>query len=562
MQDQENQIVVEKKGGQFAWFLLAFVLGLGLRLWRLGEMSFTLAEAQLAESTWQMALGQFVRLPGNMSYTGLSAVLFHLFEPSFFFTRLIPAIAGSSLILLPWFWRDTIREKTALVLAFGLAFDPILLSFSRLIVTPILAVAGAAWAVTAAKNRRPVLAGSLLAVGWLGGYSFWVIAICCAALLAWRKRQNAEPSNCDFRAKAFWLPFVTSFIISLALISTAFLLYTPGLGGVGAGFVEFIQLFGSSYQLPIYQPIITAVAYSILPLTFMIWGIIEDLVQKRAPKNLPAFVGWGLSVILCVLLGRQDLGLLVMAAFCAWLGAADQIATILVPPMEEKEVRVGASLFQIVILGYLLMISRRLVGVSVNPQDFRFTLFALAAGALLLVISTILINFGWSGKIGSESLKRSLLIILIIAAFGISLRSIEAFKERNSLSLLAGPILMPNHDTASALEELDRDGFVDKTEATVELGNLQEQFAWFFRNQNAPAERANLSQPDLILSENEKAVSTADEYRGKNVVLYRWINPQAVKPSDFLFVLFGKPLPVADQSGVLWVRLNLFTGAN
>ena len=121
---------------------------------------------------------------------------------------------------------------------------------------------------------------------------------------------------------------------------------------------------------------------------------------------------------------------------------------------------------------------------------------------------------------------------------------------------------MPNHDTASALEELDRDGFVDKTEATIELGNLQEQFAWFFRNQNALAERANLGQPDLILSENEKAVSAADEYRGKNVVLYRWINPQAVKPSDFLFVLFGKPLPVADQSGVLWVRLNLFTGAN
>ena len=116
----------EKEQHLFVWFLLAFLVGLGLRLWHLGSMRFTLAEAQIAQSAWQMAIGKATELPGNMSYAGLSALLFTLFEPSFFFARLMPALFGSSLILVPWFWRDRIGKKAALLLAIGLAIDPIL----------------------------------------------------------------------------------------------------------------------------------------------------------------------------------------------------------------------------------------------------------------------------------------------------------------------------------------------------------------------------------------------------------------------------------------------------
>ena len=155
MRMDEKETLCESKHSQFTWFLLAFLVGLGLRLWRLGEMRFTLAEAQIAQSAWQMASGNAAGMPGNMSYAGLSALLFQLFEPSFFFARLLPVLFGSSLILVPWFWRKELGEKIALVLAFGLAIDPILLSFSRQIVTPIFVLAGLAWAVTA--DRKSVV---------------------------------------------------------------------------------------------------------------------------------------------------------------------------------------------------------------------------------------------------------------------------------------------------------------------------------------------------------------------------------------------------------------------
>jgi len=553
----------EKEQHLFVWFLLAFLVGLGLRLWRLGSMRFTLAEAQIAQSTWQMALGKAAELPGNMSYAGLSALLFTVFEPTFFFARLMTALFGSSLILVPWFWRDRIGKKAALLLAIGLAIDPILLSFSRQIVTPIFVVAGLAWAATALKYKRPVLTGALLALAFLGGYSFWMVALIgLVAYLVLPKNETQSVDLTPFRSKSFLLPFLTSFAISLALISSAFLLNTEGLGGIAAGLVDFVHIFANAYELLVYQPIIIAIAYSILPLIFSFWSLMDDLRAKQPIRNLPFLIGWGLSLLLCVLLGRQDLGMLVFAAVFAWLGAATHIASIIDTKPEAREVVFGVMVFQVVILGYLQMVSRRLISVPSNTQDFRFAALAVLAGVLLLVITTILVGMGWSREVSRQAFQKSLLIMLIVLTLGLGLRSIRSQQESNTLSLLAGPILLPNNDVESIVDEIDREGRADKTEITYYLGDLEQQFSWFFRNQVDWESAQNVLQADLMLSESAQDFSAADTYRGRNMELFRRIDQQVVKPVDFLKTLLGEPLPMVSQIGVLWVRLNLFTGAN
>lgn len=563
MQTDKKEALSEKNHSEFIWFLLAFLVGLGLRLWRISEMSFTLAEAQIAQSAWLMAMGEAAELPGNMSYAGLSAPLFHLFEPSFFFARLMPVLAGSSLILVPWFWRDRFGKRVALVLAFGLAIDPILLSFSRQIVTPIFVLAGLAWAVTALKTKRPVLAGSLLALAFLGGYSFWVVALIgVVVLLVWRKRANFEFLNASYKAKSFLLPLLTSFAITLIMVSSAILLHTEGLGGIGAGLVELVHLFGKNYEIPAYQPIIVAIAYSPLPLIFAIWALVDDLRNNRPLQNLPFLICWGLSVFLSLLLGRQDSGLLVFAAIFAWLGAAGNISRIIEQASDRREIVQGVTAFQIVILVYIQMVSRRLTSLPVTSQDFRMALFALLAGILLLVISTVLVGMGWSRQLSSQALQNSLLIMLLVLTVGVSLRSVRSQQESMSLSLLAGPIVLPNDDVENVIDEIDRNGRADKSEITYDLGKLEQQFAWFFREQVDWKSVQSDLQADLMLSENEMDFSAADAYRGRNVVLYRQIDKQVVKPVDFLKTLLGEPLTLVSQNGVLWVRLNLFTGAN
>jgi len=430
-------------------------------------------------------------------------------------------------------------------------------------VTPIFVVAGLAWAATALKYKRTVLAGALLAVAFLGGYSFWMVALIgSVAYLVLPKNETQSVDLTAFRSKSFLLPFLTSFAISLAVISSAFLLHTEGLGGIAAGLVDFVHIFANAYELPVYQPIIIAIAYSILPLIFSFWSLVDYMRAKQPIRNLPFLIGWGLSLLLCVLLGRQDLGMLVFAAVFAWLGAATHIASIIDTKPEAREVVFGVMVFQVVILGYLQMVSRRLISVPSNTQDFRFAALAVLAGILLLVITTILVGMGWSREVSRQALQKSLLIILIVLTLGLGLRSITSQQNSTTLSLLAGPILLPNNDVESIVDEIDREGRADKTEITYYLGDLEQQFSWFFRNQVDWRSTQSVLQADLMLSESAQDFSAADTYRGRNVELFRRIDQQVVKPVDFLKTLLGEPLPMVSQIGVLWVQLNLFTGAN
>jgi len=172
------------------------------------------------------------------------------------------------------------------------------------------------------------------------------------------------------------------------------------------------------------------------------------------------------------------------------------------------------------------------------------------------------VGMGWSSQVGVQALKNSLLVMLIMLTLGLGFRSTGSQQESNSLSLLAGPVVLPNKDVESVVNEIDREGRADKTEITYDLGNLEQHFSWFFREQVDWKRSKNVLQADLMLSEAETDFTAADAYRGRNVVLFRQIDKQVVKPSDFLKTLLGEPLPLVSQNGVLWVRVNLFTGAN
>lgn len=208
------------------------------------------------------------------------------------------------------------------------------------------------------------------------------------------------------------------------------------------------------------------------------------------------------------------------------------------------------------------MAAGRLVNLTAGSAEYRVSIFALAAGFLLFVISTILAGLGWSLVVSEEALQGSLLVFLLVVSLAINLRGIYSNQESATLSLLAGPIVLPNDDVRSVVDEIDRNGRADKTEVTYDLGDLDSGFAWFFREQAGWKGTAVSPQADLALSVNEAEFFAADAYRGRNVVLYRLLDKKALKPGDFWELLLGEPLPLVSQRGVLWTRSDLFTGAN
>ena len=122
----------------FAWLTwevalygLILVLGLVLRLGLLEARIMDVPEAEQAGQAWQLATGGTPA--GRWSPLLLSgqALLFALFGASDTTVRLLPALAGSLIVLLPFFLRSRVGRVGALAAALALAISPTLVYSAR-----------------------------------------------------------------------------------------------------------------------------------------------------------------------------------------------------------------------------------------------------------------------------------------------------------------------------------------------------------------------------------------------------------------------------------------------
>jgi predicted membrane-bound mannosyltransferase len=158
---------------EHAFYALALALAIGLRFLHLGALPLSDYEANWALQAWRVAQGLKPAIGPNPAYVHLTAITFYIFGASNFLARFWPALAGSALVLAPWFLRSRFGRTPALVLAFGLAFDPGLVAMSHLAGGPILSttclvLTGLMW-----LNGRRAAVGFFAGLALLSGPSFW-----------------------------------------------------------------------------------------------------------------------------------------------------------------------------------------------------------------------------------------------------------------------------------------------------------------------------------------------------------------------------------------------------
>ena len=112
---------------------LALILGLILRMVKLGDAPLTDWEAGNALQAFAWIRSGILPNGSQAGYTLASSLIFFIFGSSNFAARVIPALAGSLLVLTPLLFRKSLGRWPALIAAFGLAFDPALAarSFSK-----------------------------------------------------------------------------------------------------------------------------------------------------------------------------------------------------------------------------------------------------------------------------------------------------------------------------------------------------------------------------------------------------------------------------------------------
>lgn len=112
-------------------YLLFIALGTALRLWGLGQRPLSPEEADLAYRAWRFYEGLGGEPRGSPFLFHVTALSFLVFGPSDYAARLIPALAGSALVGLPYLLRSRLGRVGALLVSALLAFSPSYIFFSR-----------------------------------------------------------------------------------------------------------------------------------------------------------------------------------------------------------------------------------------------------------------------------------------------------------------------------------------------------------------------------------------------------------------------------------------------
>ena len=119
---------------ELAFFGLLFLVALSMRLWDLGSRAFGYDESLHAYYSFRLAQGfEYMHSPlthGPFQFHGMAALYF-LLGDSDYVSRLLHALFGTALVLLPLLLRERLGRAGAVATALLLAFSPMMLFYSR-----------------------------------------------------------------------------------------------------------------------------------------------------------------------------------------------------------------------------------------------------------------------------------------------------------------------------------------------------------------------------------------------------------------------------------------------
>ncbi|MBI4200646.1 MAG: TIGR03663 family protein [Chloroflexi bacterium] len=188
---------------ELAAYLVIVVAALVLRLWGLGDKAFHHDESLHASYAWYLYDGRGYRhdpmMHGPFQFFG-TALMFQLFGDSDFTARLLYALYGTALVVLPVFLRDLLGRYGALVTSLLLAVSPTMLYFSRFARNDILMAVWALALVTLVwrylrrqRVRHLVLGSAVLAFAFSTKETAYILTAVLGSYLLVAARRDVVP---------------------------------------------------------------------------------------------------------------------------------------------------------------------------------------------------------------------------------------------------------------------------------------------------------------------------------------------------------------------------------
>jgi hypothetical protein len=570
-----------KNEGWLYW--LAFLIALGFRFIQLGASALSDSEATLALQALHIAQGQSPLLDPQPAYILFTSLLFAITESTNFMARVVPALVGSLLVFVPYFFREKLNPRPALILAFLIAFDPGLVALSRQANGTMLAVTFLLFAWGLWINGRTIPAGVFTGLALLSGTSLWAGLLTLALTWIFRRgteaRSTADPSqvpnypspvsNLQFPNTEL-RPVFIALIATLIFGGTLFFISPNGLSAALSSLPAYLSGWVTPSVMTPGRMLLTFLAYEPLGIFLATLSILRGF--RTRSKRITRLGLWLGVALLFAIFYRQATELAWVIIPLLTLAALELSRSIEVQP--EERVEVGVVVTAIMIL--LIYIWFNISNIAVNPyaqipavmpifgevQNPRYVIMYGASAILIVCIA--MVGFGWSARIARLGTTWAFTIFLSFYSFATAWGT-SGLRNPGGVELwtpdpkpLQADLLLSSVNDISEFSL----GHVDSQPVTV-MGIDSPALEWVLRNHQVEVVSALDPQvaPPLVITLPMDNLNLPSAYRGQDFTWRQAPLWEQIRNPDWWSWLVYRQLPREDETVVLWARDDLFPDA-
>lgn len=546
---------------------LAFLIGLGIRLVGLGHIPLNDAEAGWAMQALHIARGanQVGAQAGTVLWSG---ALFSILGSSIFGARFFSAAIGSFIILVPLFFKDLLGKRASILLAFGLAMDPLLVGTARQVDGLSMALAFLGLSIGFFHRRAAIPLGVCLALYFLSGPAAWLgLLIIGITLIVWRLISGRDGFYFELSEPSIqlnWRYGLVSFAASLFVAGTLFMQVPTGLSGLFNGLAAFWKGWGRA-QISVSPAMTLAslISYSLMPAILGLIGMIMSFIRRQ--KLDLFFSTWTLLTLAILIVFPafqvRDMAWLVLPLWVLAVRHVDQWMEI------RRSAPALLLAFILIIMGIFILINlSSLAGTGLDKNNLILRWVAIGIGILIILLTAFLVSWGWSNVDAISGLRMGGSLVLIVLTLTGMFRA-AGFNGKPNFELISQSPAFVDQDlvklTIGDFSEW-KTGQRDALDV-VSVGINSSALDWTLRNfyhYQSVSSLAIDQNPSVILLPVNQDLQQKDLYTGQEFTLKEVPQWNALSSQGWLSWIMRREVPVEKDTAILWVRSDLFPGAS
>jgi len=552
---------------QTALYAIAFLLALSVRLVKLGGPPLSDVEARWALQALHITQGAHPAIGSQPAYILLTSLFFFLYGDGInFLARLVPALVGSALVFVPYLFRERIKPRPAVILAFLLALDPGLVAISRQAGSPILAVTFLLFAWGFWERRKSSWAGVFAGLALLSGTWLWSGVLALAVTWAIRQilegRQKTETETVpERRDRSEWLNGLWFALGTIVLAGTLFFVSPNGLSTWLSSIPEYFQGWVQPSGVSAGLLLFSLVAYQ--PLGLVLTIIISVRGWIHGSRRVMSLSIWMLVALLLALFypGRQVADLAWMLVPLWSLAALELTRNLNVLPEERREV-LGVTGLSVLILVFIWFDFLGLVQAGGSPDQVTLRTWLMVGSFFLLVVSILLVAVGWSIRVARFGAVFGLTAVLGVYSLGAILGAASLRVIPDAVEMWSPDRGIPQSGllltTVNQMSDWSNNNINSQPVTITGINSPALEWLLHDHSVNVVSALDISTSPPIVITTDQDNPALAAGYRGQSFVWRQTPQWGQAHFSDLVDWISFHQMPVTTENIILWVRSDLF----